>query len=363
MTIISTSAGTRGRSFSAEHEPVSAPPADSTVVLSVIIATYNACSLVEQCLRSIHQNPPSEPYEIIVVDDASIDDTSEIVCSRFPEVRLLRNETNRHYAISNNRAIHVARGKYLFLLNSDTIVLPHALDRMLAFLRTRPDAGAVGSMLLNGDGTLQWSVKTLPNIGSALFGARSIISRIVPGNPYTRQHLMHMGRDLTEPFVAGYISSAAVMMPRKVVDEVGELDSRLSYHVDADYCKRIADAGYSCYYLPTAVIVHLDHKGGTMVSLRRRFRSLVEFHVGSYIYYNKHIQRSPWTLMQGVVVVGLFFRFLASVAAQAVHEVRNSRLLPRAKPSLALADGEADQLKTGRPTELDRAPSRSPQAE
>jgi N-acetylglucosaminyl-diphospho-decaprenol L-rhamnosyltransferase len=292
-----------------------------SVTLSVIIASYNARELLVNCLQSVYQNPPSQPYEIIVVDDASIDGTSEMVRARFPEARLFRNEVNQHYAYSNNRAFQQARGQYLCLLNNDTIMLPEALDGMLRFLQEHPEAGAVGSKLLNGDGTIQWSVKSLPNPGSALFGARSIITRIAPNNRFSREHLQHLGRDLNKPFVAGYVSSASIMIPRHVVDEVGELDRRLSYHVDADYCKRIADAGYKNYYLPTANVIHLDHKGGTMVSVRRRFRSLVEFHVGSYIFYRKHIMGSPWSPMHTVVAVGLFLRFLVSLAAQALAEL------------------------------------------
>ncbi len=302
-----------------------------SVALSVIIPTYNARELLADCLQSIYQNPPGSPYEVIVVDDASVDGSSEMVRERFPEVRLLRNEVNRHYAHSNNRAFQHARGQYLYLLNNDTIVLPQALDRMLAFLQEHPEAGAVGSRLLNGDGSIQWSVKSLPNPGSALFGARSIITRIFPNNRYSRKHLQHLDRDLTKPFVAGYVSSASVMMPRSVVDQVGELDRRLSYHVDADYCKRIADAGYQSYYLPTATVIHLEHKGGTMVSVRRRFRSLVEFHVGSYIYYQKHIQRSPWSPTQIVVAVGLFSRFLVSIGTQALAELRDMTIALAAK--------------------------------
>jgi N-acetylglucosaminyl-diphospho-decaprenol L-rhamnosyltransferase len=294
----------------------------AAVTLSIIVPSYNARELLADCLQSIYQNPPSEPYEIIVIDDASADGTSDMVRARFPGVRLLTNEVNCHYATSNNRAVKIARGQFLYLLNSDTIVLPKALDQMVTFLREHPEAGAVGSKLLNGDGTIQWSVKSLPNPGSALFGARSIITRLLPNNRYSRKHLLHLDRDMTEPFVAGYVSSASIMMPRKVVDEVGELDRRLSYHVDADYCKRIADAGYKCYFLPTATIIHLDHKGGTMVSLRRRFRSLVEFHVGSYIFYRKHIQKPGQYFMQVVVVLGLFCRFLLSLAAQALAELR-----------------------------------------
>src|SRR3954467_9150455 len=290
-------------------------------VVSVIIATYNARQLLADCLCSIAENPPGEPYEVIVVDDASADGTSEMVRTRFPDVRLLRNEINRHYAFSNNRAFEYARGQYLLLLNNDTIVLPQALDRMVEFLREHPEAGAVGCRLLNEDGSIQWSVKSLPNSASALFGARSIVTRLLPNNPFSRHHLLHLGRDMTMPFPAGYVSSAAVMIPRHIVDKVGGLDRRLSYHVDADYCKRIADAGYKSYYLPTATIIHLDHKGGTMVSLRRRFRSLVEFHVGSYISYRKHVRKSAWTPMHAVVVLGLLARFVLSVTAQAGAEM------------------------------------------
>ena len=244
--------------------------------------------------------------------------------ARFPEVRLFRNDINRQYALSNNRAIEHARGQYLCLLNNDTMVLPQAFDRMLAFLRERPEAGAVGSRLLNGDGTIQWSVKSLPNPGSTLFGARSILTRMFPNNRFSRKHLLQLGRDPTKPFIAGYVSSASIMIPRLVVDEVGELDRRLSYHVDADYCKRIADAGYKCYYLPTATVIHFDHKGGTMVSLTRRFRSLIEFHVGSYIFYCKHYRQRAWSGMQII----LFCRFLLSLAAQAFAEFRQTSKRP-----------------------------------
>jgi GT2 family glycosyltransferase len=304
-----------------QPDPAAGARSESPVVLSVIIATYNARRLLADCLESIERNPPSEAYEVIVVDDASADDTSSMIRARFPGVRLLRNEVNRHYAFSNNRAFDCARGKYLLLLNNDTIVFPDALDRMVAFLREHPEAGAVGCKLLNEDGSIQWSVKSLPNPGSALFGARSPITRLLPNNPFARDHLLHMQSDLTTPFAAGYVSSAAVMIPRHVIDTVGELDRRLSYHVDADYCKRIADAGYPSYYLPTATIIHLDHKGGTMVSPRRRFRSKVEFHVGSYIYYRKHVAKSVWSPMHAIVVLGLSARFALSVSALACAEV------------------------------------------
>jgi GT2 family glycosyltransferase len=295
--------------------------AEPAIVLSIIIGTYNARDLLVDCLESIYRDPPREPFEIIVVDDASTGGTSETVRARFPEIRLLRNEINRNHATADNQALELARGRYIYLLNNDTIVLPDALDGMLAFLREQPDAGAVGSKVLNEDGTIQWTVKSLPSMGAALFGARSIISRFYPDNRVSRKQLLHLGRNMTTPFVAGYVSGASVMHPREVVEKVGELDKRLFYFVDADYCKRIADAGYKCYYLPTTTIIHLSHKGGSMSSFRRRFRSVWAFHVASYIYYRIHVRRSPWSLMNVVVLGGLFARFLVALSTQACTEV------------------------------------------
>ncbi len=291
------------------------------VTLSIIISSYNAREVLADCLESIYQNPPSEPYEIIVVDDASTDGTSDMVLARFSRVRLLRNEVNRHYTFSNNRAIDEARGQYLCLLNNDTVVLPQAFDRMLAFLRETPDAGAVGSRLLNEDGSTQWSIKPLPDLGAALFGGRSIMIRMFPNNPFSRRRILHLDRDMTKPSTAGYISGAAKMIPRRVFDEVGHLDSRIFYHVDADYCKRIMDAGYKCYYLPTAAVIHLNHKGGTMVSPRLRFRSLLSFHVDCYVYYCKHMQRWPRLPLRLAILLALACHFLCLLAVQGSGEL------------------------------------------
>lgn len=304
------------------------PPIDGTsvdpVVLSIVISTYDAGDVLAGCLRSIYDNPPGVPYEIIVVDDASSDGTSAMVSSRFPEVVLLHNETNCRYSVSNNRALDLARGRLVLLLNNDTIVMADALDQMIAFLNAHPDAGAVGCRLLNADGTIQWSVRSLPDLGAALFGGRSVLTRLFPNNPFSRKRLLHGDHDTTEPFVAGYISGACKMMPRKVIEQVGQLDERFFYHVDADYCKRIAAAGYKCYCLPTTSIVHLDHKGGSMVSSTARFRSLLSFHIDCYIYYRKHLQRSVWSPMHIGVLVALAVHCMTMLGAQVTMELGRS---------------------------------------
>ncbi len=293
----------------------------SDIIVSIIIAAYNCRELLADCLESVFENPPSAAYEVIVVDDASTDRTDAMVRKRFPQVHLLCNKRNVHYGKSVNRALNIARGRYIHFLNSDTIMLPDVLDEMAAYLENHPEAGAVGSKLLNSDGSIQWSVKTLPNPFSALFGARSIITRMFPENRLSRRHLLHLDNDNNEPLVAGYVSSASVMIPRKVIDHVSYLDERLSYHIDADYCKRISAAGWQIHYLPSVCVIHLDHKGGTMVNRTRRFKSVIEFHLGSYIYFRKHLMTSPWTAMHMLAIIGLGCRFLLSFVVQAYKEL------------------------------------------
>jgi GT2 family glycosyltransferase len=293
----------------------------SDIALTIIISCYNTLELTRDCLRSIYENPPREPYEIILVDDASTDGTSEMVCETFPEARLLRNDVNRHYTYSNNRGIDQARGTYVLLLNNDTIVLPQALDAMIDFLQKRPEAGAVGCKLLNEDGSTQSSVKAPLGPAAAIFGARSFVTKLLPNNRFSRRHVLQIGRNIGEPFVAGFISGAASMMPLKVMREVGRLDESFFYHVDADYCKRIGEAGYKCFYLPTAAIIHLNHKGGSMANPLKRLRSLMMFEVYSYRYYRKHFLRSSWDPMAAVVAVGLSLHFLMLACGQAWVEL------------------------------------------
>jgi GT2 family glycosyltransferase len=106
-----------------------------------------------------------------------------------------------------------------------------------------------------------------------------------------------------------------------VINKVGYLDCRMFYHVDADYCKRIADAGYQNYYLPNATVIHLNHKGGTMVSLRLRVRSLFSFHVDCYVYYCKHMQRWAWSPMRLVILAAIAANFVALLTVRLAVEL------------------------------------------
>jgi N-acetylglucosaminyl-diphospho-decaprenol L-rhamnosyltransferase len=302
--------------------------------LSIIIANYNARDRLGDCLASIYEHPPREPFDVFVVDDASSDDSVAMVRARFPEVQLLVNERNVNYGRANNRALVLARGRYIHLLNNDTIILPGALDSLIAFLDANPRAGAVGSRLIDRDGTVQASAKSLPSVGAAFFGRRSPLSHLFPNNRFTRKHLLHLAHDMTRPFTAGLVSGASVMIRRAVVEQIGTLDERFFYHIDADYSRRIWDAGWDVYYLPAASVIHLEHQGGSMSSPRRRFKGIVEFHRGSYMYFRKHDMGSAWHPMHFVVIGGLSARFVISLLLQLGKEAARIAGARRGRPRL-----------------------------
>lgn len=294
------------------------------VDISVIIANYNAQALLERCLRSIYAHPPARSFEVLVVDDGSSDGSAEMVAARFPQVRLLINGRNLGYARSNNRAILESKGRLLYLLNSDAELLPGALDALAGFLEAHPDAGAAGSLLYNADGSIQASVKALPSAKSALFGARSFLSKWLSGSRFIRGELLHWKAHDGEPYRAGYVSSASLMIPRAVVREVGPLDTRLWYFIDADYCTRVWNLGRGVYCVPAAKAIHLDHQGGTKADLGRRFRAIVTFHYGAYIYFRKHAGKAWWHPQHALVGLGLGGRCLVSILWQVLKEIAGS---------------------------------------
>jgi GT2 family glycosyltransferase len=203
---------------------------------------------------------------------------------------------------------------------------------LIRFLEDHPAVGVVGGKILNEDGSTQWTVKALPSATTALFGARSILTRWFPGNRFSRRQLLHWRDDAEGSFTAGYVSGASTMLRRAVLERVGYLDEAFFYLVDADHCKRVWDAGFEVRYLPSAAVLHLNHQGGTMIDAKHRFRSVVALHWGAYLYFRKQILRSVWHPLHAVALLGLLTRFAFSTAVWALREIEPrlpTRLLPR----------------------------------
>jgi GT2 family glycosyltransferase len=231
--------------------------------LSFIIVNWNGGGLLRQCLRRLAEHPPAIPYEVIIVDNASCDDSvawlhsgeAQALFADAP-LRVIANPDNRGFAIANNQAMAASRSPMVLLLNSDADVTAGAIDSLVATLQSDPRIGAVGPRLLNTDGTLQHSVWRNPPTVREIFLNGSGLWRLIPkglrGEWLLGGHWEH-DRRREVPMLFG----AAILARRAMIDAVGGLDERFHmYGEDVEWCLRIVRGGWLLVFEPAAVVVH-----------------------------------------------------------------------------------------------------------
>ncbi len=219
-------------------------PVFEQVEISIVIPVFNQFRFTQACLASLQENPGTEHFEVIVVDDCSTDDTAEAV-PRTPGVVYLRNETNSGFIASCNRGAQAARGTYLVFLNNDTLVRPGWLTALIDTFAEEPRAGIVGSKLLYPDGRLQ--------------EAGGIIWRDASGWNYGKSD------DPEKPEYnylreVDYCSAAALMTPKELFLSLGGFDSRYApaYYEDTDLAFKVRRAGYKVLYQPLSEVIHYE---------------------------------------------------------------------------------------------------------
>lgn len=243
--------------------------------------------------------------EVVVVDNHSFDGSAAMVEQDFRQVRLIVNGRNAGFAAANNQAIRASSGEYVLLLNSDTIMLPDTLQRLLSFMETHPDAGICGAHLLGADGEEQRSFwRSMPTIFSQIrhelpFGryAQRAGDTAVPGN---------------EAFAVARVPGACMMIRRTAIDRIGFLDERFFFYTeDLDWCHRARAAGWQIYVVPRAHVVHFG--GGSSSRDQEKFD--VEFYKSRYRYLKKHYGFLHLALFRGVMVPLMFLRCVKAAMA------------------------------------------------
>ncbi|MCK4325603.1 glycosyltransferase family 2 protein [bacterium] len=228
--------------------------------LSIIIPNWNTKSLLDKCLESIFEHTIEVHFEVIVIDDCSSDGSPDMVREKYPEVILLENSKNLWFTKTSNLGIRKSQGKYLLLLNSDTVIHSNAFKIMVSFLDENPEAGAIGPRILNPDGSDQLvSLRRFPSLSSEVF-EKSILAMLFPGNRFTRRYRF-IDADRSKRQVAESLSGACLMIRREVIQQIGFLEERyLRDFDDMDLCYRVRKVGWSIYYLPEARIIHYGGK-------------------------------------------------------------------------------------------------------
>lgn len=255
------------------------------IELSIVIVNLNTRDLTVGCIRSIEKEARDLHFEVLLIDNGSSDGSVEAFKkikeekywkSRFT---LILNDSNTGYAKANNQGIRRAKGKYIFLLNNDTVVHKHALQNLIDFADRHPDAGIVGSRLLNIDGSLQSSCYHFPTITNAikeyLLGQKGLFEKFAPNG--------------NKAMIVDSVVGAAFLITPKARKLVGMLDERyFAYFEDIDYCRQVFKNGLKVYYLPNSVITH--YHGATFKKLAddgQRWKKLIPSSI-TYHGFLKH---------------------------------------------------------------------------
>lgn len=276
--------------------------------MSIAIVNWNTTCLLSKLVRSIQTYAPSFEYEIIVVDNASGDFDGQAFGAEFPDVRVIANPDNAGYARGNNQAFEVATGDWVLLLNPDTRVTEGALEALVRFMESHPDAGAAGGRLVKPDGSIERSARSFPYPGPIAWEYLGL-SRLFPRSPLFGAYRMtrfayDSVAEVDQPM------GSCLIISRKALDEVGPFDEQFPiFFNEVDWLFRANQKGYSTYFTPEAVVIH---EGGAGTKQAGRRRMIRESHDSLLRFYRKHFRRRLFLPVYGLavacIVIGKYLR-------------------------------------------------------
>jgi GT2 family glycosyltransferase len=268
--------------------------------VSVVIVSFNTRDLLRECLQSVFRESGSLRVQVIVVDNASTDGSPRMVEQEFPDVLLTRSEVNLGFGPANNLGFRSAGGRYLVLLNSDAFLTEGSLQRSVAHMDANPLAGLGGGRLTGRDGSLQPSARMFPTVVGDLLVLSGLAARFPRSRFFGR-----VDRTWASPMEAAeidWVPGAYSIIRAEALQSVGPFDPRFFlYYEEVDLCKRIKDAGYSIWYWPDIVVVHIGGESSRQVrslQLSRTGAQLTLWRMRSMLlYYRKHHGLFAWLTM------------------------------------------------------------------
>ena len=305
----------------ADEKVIGSPDAGADVtvlpLLSVIIVNYNVRYFLEQALLAVRKAAAHLPVEIFVVDNHSVDDSVQMVREKFPEVRLIENRRNTGFAVANNQAIQLSRGRHILLLNPDTVVEEDTFLRCLDFMEAHPDAGALGVTMIDGSGKyLPESKRGFPTPFVAFcktFGLYRLFPRSAFFNGYYLGHL-----DPRQSHPVDVLAGAFMWIRRESLEQAGLLDEAFfMYGEDIDLSYRITKAGWKNYYFAGTRILHYkgeSTKRGSLNYVRTFYQAMI-------IFAKKHFTGPQARWYVGLLQLAIYYRAAMTLMVHAAQRL------------------------------------------
>ncbi|MFZ4634250.1 MAG: glycosyltransferase [Saprospiraceae bacterium] len=272
--------------------------------LSVVIVNYNVRHFLEQALHSVRRAMQGIAGEVWVVDNNSVDDSVRMVREKFPEVRLIANTNNPGFAVANNQAIRECAGRYVLMLNPDTLVEEDTFRQCIDFMDAHPNAGALGVRLIDGSGRyLPESKRGFPTPWVAFCKSTGLSTLFPRSRWFNSYYLGHLSADETHPI--DVLAGCFMFMRREALEQVGLLDEAFfMYGEDIDLSYRITRGGYQNYYYPGTQIIHYkgeSTKKGSLNYVRVFYQAMI-------IFARKHFQGRQAGLFVFMLQVAIWLR-------------------------------------------------------
>lgn len=275
-------------------------------VVSIVIVNYNTKELLRNCLHSIRNQLLHVSYEIIVVDNLSIDGSQDMVKKEYPSVMLIENTNNTGFGAANNIAIRQSASKYILLLNPDTVILNDVCKLFVDFMEKADNNKVVccGANLLDMHHHSTISYGDFPALRQVIFD-QFRLSSLFP--IYYKKKIPNLGRrvSVSHPIEVPYVSGAAMFVRRDAFVINGLFDENFFlYFEETDFCYRIRKRGFKCVIIPEAKVVHLERQSSANELQRQKYYKKSEFQ-----FYKKHYGIIAFVCLKTVYFLGTLLRF------------------------------------------------------
>jgi len=262
--------------------------------LAIIIVNYNTALLTSACIKAILKEDYSFDYEIVVVDNASSDDSVALLRSDWPEVKVINNEENLGLAAGVNIGIKESRGEYILVLNPDIVVLHDAIEKLVKYLDGHERVGMVGGKLLSPNGKLQFSCYRFYRLRTIVY-RRTLLGKTKQGKKEVSRFLMK-DYDHKKARDVDWLMGACLMVKREAVKEVEGMDETFFlYFEDVDWCRRFWESGWRVVYEPEAKFSHYHQRSSEIGGIMGLVRNwIAREHIWSAIKYFWKYRGKKW---------------------------------------------------------------------
>lgn len=286
------------------------------MLLSVIIVNYNVKYFLEQCLNSVFKALEGILSEVIVVDNNSVDGSVEMLKEKYKNVILIENKKNTGFSFANNQAIKIANGKYVLLLNPDTVVQEDTFQKTISFMEQHNDAGGLGVMMVDGKGNfLPESKRALPTPMVAFYKIFGLSALFPKSEKFGRYHLGFL--DKNKIHEVEILSGAFMMIRKEALNKTGLLDEDyFMYGEDIDLSYRIIKAGYKNYYFPETKIIHYKGESTKKSSVNYVF----VFYRAMIIFAEKHFSQNNAKVFSLLINTAIYIRASFAIVSRFIKQ-------------------------------------------